>query len=89
MKFRVWDELNGCESDAKAIEAWDAQRAAIKYARQDTHHTRNRYADYGEASCEADAVPLCVRAEDGTLSRWGVYVEDFEPVYAAVAVETA
>lgn len=87
--YKVWDEVNGDEDGAEEIEAYDAEDAAKEYAENDNDGFNDGlYHDGGEAlSSINDGHPIMVRSEDGTLSRFLVGVEEFQPVFRAMKVD--
>lgn len=70
--YKVWDELNAEEADARTIEASTPTAAAIAYADRDSDgHADGLYLD--AASGESNPQPLSVRSPDGSLDRFTVY----------------
>jgi len=59
MKFRAWFEEDG-ESEARTFDSCVASAAA------------KAFVDYMEMDCDVPAVTVCVRAPDGTVTRWAV-----------------
>lgn len=87
--FKVWDELDGPESNASTISALNASEAAIIYAERDQDgRTDGIYTHRGfeMANVERNGHPICVRAADGTLQRFRVGIVEFQAVFAAAQV---
>jgi hypothetical protein len=65
--FRVWDEINSEESEARVIEASTPEEAARRYADEDVDGwTDGLYHDHSH--------PIVVTS-DGGLERWRVEVQ--------------
>jgi hypothetical protein len=91
IEFRVWDELNGSEAEAKPICGVIYSRdAALVFARRDSDgiidgvYTRNGLP---MSRMKVDGHVLCVRCPDGSLKRFGVGITDHEPVFSAAELE--
>lgn len=71
--YKVWDELNAEEADARTIAtACGPARAAVIYAEGDQDgHADGLYI--GECDGGRNAQPISVRAPDGSLHRFKVY----------------
>ena len=90
MIYRVWDELNADESDAKEFCVEEPYDAAIAYAKQDAAglHDGLYLGDHGRElqNVEAEGHPISVRTPDGELYRFTVGITSFEPVWDAEPV---
>ncbi len=75
-QFKVWDAINAEESDAKVLEAYDAEEAATLFAEDD---------DDGQADgLYQSEHPICVRTvHSGELTTFQVQVE-MVPSFVAV-----
>jgi len=88
MIYRVWDELNADESDAKEFCESEPYDAAIAYAKQDTEGLREELycADHGREIATGQGQPISVRAASGELYRFRVGITSFEPIWDAESI---
>lgn len=90
MIYRVWDELNADESDAKEFCESEPYDAAIAYAKQDTEGRREElYTGHHGAEVNLSAgqgQPISVRAASGELYRFRVGITSFEPAWDAESI---
>lgn len=85
MIYRVWDELNADESEAKEFCESEPVDAALAYAKADADGLCDGLyvKDGRELHNLNDGQPISVRAPDGTLYRFMVGVIEFAPVFDA------
>lgn len=86
-RFRVWDELNADEEDAKQIEALGPREAALLYAERDSSGLCDGlYTDDGgnALGCPSRGQPISVRDSAGAVHRFRVGIVEFEPRFSAV-----
>ena len=86
-EFRVWDEFNANEDEAKTVLAASAYGAAIQFAERDIDGLHDGlYQDSGRElhSLERQGQPISVRDSDGALHRFKVGIVEFEPRFDAV-----
>lgn len=90
-KFSVWDPVNESEERALAVEAEDANSAAIIYAEQDVDGgIDGLYAQRGGApvnNVEKEGHPIHVRDEADKVTRWRVGVVGVESLFDAVQAQ--
>ena len=84
-KFKVWDELNGDESDANELDDGSAELAAHTHCENDCDSQADGYYI---GNSDATAPVICVRdMQTGALHRFRIYCE-YDPTFTAYEIET-